>query len=140
MSDPREPVYILRGEVVDDPLALYPVPGGMAEPVPLECPHGHRFGAGRVTVGWQACVAPGRNGHRTHCCNLCGGVILTPPADEHCTCADPEIRWNRPDAAGVEEDMELTPIPQYEPPAEEDPAAGDDVEAWQAWLEEEPRT
>ncbi|WP_280421151.1 hypothetical protein [Nocardia carnea] len=96
MSDTWTPRYVLRGRVVPDPLALYPTPKGMAEPAPVECRRGHRFGPNLCTVGWVACVAPGRNGHRTHTCLDCGDVVMTPAADEHCECGQERERWARP--------------------------------------------
>lgn len=99
MIDEWQPVYEVRGRVVSDPLRLYPVPGGMAEPAPIECRHGHQLKANTCTVGWQSCPIPGvRGGHRTHTCLRCRAmgkedpVIYTPPLDPDCPCTETGTR------------------------------------------------
>lgn len=90
-----QPQYEVRGRVVTDPLRLYPVPGGMAEPAPITCRHGHRLGPQKMTVGWVSCPVDGvRGGHRTHTCLRCVAMemeeptIYTPRRDEDCPCRD----------------------------------------------------
>jgi len=95
VSETWQPVYEVRGRVVPDPLRLYPVPGGVAEPAPIECRHGHQLKANTCTVGWQSCpISEVRGGHRTHTCLRCramdkeDAVIYTPPLDPDCPCLE----------------------------------------------------
>ena len=95
MVDTFEPRYEVDGRVVPDPLRLYPVPDGMAEPAPVSCRHGHKLGPKRMTVGWVSCPIPDvRGGHRTHTCLRCEAMgkkdptIYTPRQDEDCPCKE----------------------------------------------------
>jgi hypothetical protein len=99
VSETWQPVYEVRGRVVADPLKLYPVPKGMAEPAPIECRRGHKLGPQRMTVGWVSCPIDGvRGGHRTHTCLRCDAmgvedpVIYTPPLDPDCPCLETGTR------------------------------------------------
>lgn len=95
MVDTWQAQYEVRGRVVPDPLRLYPVPDGMAEPAPIACRHGHSLGPKRVIVSWVSCPIPGvRGGHRTHTCLRCEAMgkqdptIYTPRQDEDCPCKE----------------------------------------------------
>ncbi|WP_280393348.1 hypothetical protein [Nocardia wallacei] len=83
-EDPVPP-YVLADGTAADPGRLWQVRGGgWAEPRPQCCPNGHALGPGRVLVGWQACPAVERGGHRTHACRECGVVIYTPERVPDC--------------------------------------------------------
>ncbi|WP_159840236.1 hypothetical protein [Nocardia sp. CY41] len=58
--------------------------GRAAETRPVRCPNGHVLAHGTFTPVWLPCRVEGRNGHRTHRCHACDGVVYTPPLDEHC--------------------------------------------------------
>ncbi|MEU9516814.1 hypothetical protein [Micromonospora sp. NPDC048169] len=148
MSDPFEPQYAVRGRVVPDPLRLYPVPGGMSEPAPVACRHGHQLGPRRSTVGWVSCPIDGvRGGHRTHTCLRCKAMgitddtIYTPRQDPDCPCKEGTRTFGG--ASKLHMDPELRAIPTYEPPAkdirESDDNAEKSAETWRAWLEDDPQ-
>jgi hypothetical protein len=45
---------------------------------------GHEFGAGRVLVGYQACLGNG-GGHTTWTCRTRDETVYGPPLNTHCT-------------------------------------------------------
>ncbi|WP_039828105.1 hypothetical protein [Nocardia testacea] len=89
------PAYGLgNGRTGVNPRRLYQNDAGdWEEPAPTTCRNNHPLSRGRATVGWVACRAAGRRGHRTHRCNICGYVVKTPPGDEYCTCETERGRW-----------------------------------------------
>ena len=51
---------------------------------PTRCPNGHDFGAGRVLVGYQACLGHG-GGHTTWTCRARDTRCTGQPLNTHCT-------------------------------------------------------
>ena len=108
----------------------------MAEPVPVGCHQGHPFGPYKVTVGHSACTC---GGHRTYTCAECGDVVQWPETGPACDDGTFDGRArNRPVPGGVQPDMELAPIPRYEPPVDrarstEDVPDDGAAEAWREW-------
>lgn len=94
MSDPSlptgaapdwRPTFVFEGEIVPDGDQLRQKKDGRwASPVPVECRNGHAFGAGRVTLGSQACMAVPNRSHRTYRCEVCGDVVFVPAPPAAC--------------------------------------------------------
>jgi hypothetical protein len=62
---------------------IYATAGTWITRPPTRCPHGHDFGAGRVLVGYQACL-----GHTTWTCQTCDETVFGPPLNTHCKTLD----------------------------------------------------
>lgn len=53
---------------------------GDEEWLPNICREGHRLIPPNALIGWTPCsCAPGRSGHRTVTCRLCGSIWFKPP-------------------------------------------------------------
>jgi hypothetical protein len=50
---------------------------------PTRCPNGHTFGAGKVLVGYQACLGHS-GGHTTWRCRTCDETVYGPLLNTHC--------------------------------------------------------
>lgn len=80
-----KPTFVFEGQVVEDGDQLRQKKDGRwASPVPTACRNGHPFGAGKVTLGSQACMAVPNRSHRTYRCEACGDVVFVPPATAEC--------------------------------------------------------
>lgn len=80
------PRYVLPdGTVTEDEAditRLWQTAHGWVYPVPLACINRHPLKHPNVVVGHQPCII---TPHRTHECETCHYVVLTPPRQEGCT-------------------------------------------------------